>query len=409
MKKILIVETEYEGHYLTGYIKFILRSFKNQKFKITLLTSSDVKERANGALKILRAEKVKFNIETIKSFKIYNYSSIQLIVNQFRLYFAIKEKFRQISLFVKYDYVFLTSIQKFDKALVFFGSPFRDVNFSGVYLGAKFHLYKYRISYESRYNFLSKKFFQKLLNISTLENIITNDHLLKKYLQSENWKKKNKLKFLHDPKEFNFTFNKSYSRKKLGIPKNSIIILVYGALGESKGITELLTIFRDRKLHKDIRIVLAGKQFEEKNNFLLNNRFINQLKLEKKLFIFKNWISEKKEALLYSATDIVWIGYKEYSYPSGVFYQAMQKSIPPLISNDGVIDNLNKKIKVGYSINIYNSSNIVEGINYLLNYKNRKKLKKNILKFCKLSDPKKWVIGFKQMHPKLFFKSLNFS
>jgi len=402
MKKILIVETEYEGHYLTGYIKYILRSFKNQNLKITLLTSNDVKKRANGALEILRAEKVEFNIETIQSFKIYNYSSIQLIANQFRLYFAIKEKFRQISLFVKYDYVFLTSIQKFDKALVFFGSPFRDVNFSGVYLGAKFHLYKYKISYESRYNYLSKKFFQKLLNISTLQNIITNDHLLKKYLQSENWKKKNKLKFLHDPKEFNFTFDKFYSRKKLGIPKNSIIILVYGALGETKGIIELLTIFKDHKLHKDIRIVLAGRQFGETNNFLLNNRFINKLKLEKKLFIFKDWISEKKEALLYSATDIVWIGYKKYSYPSGVFYQAIQKSIPPLISNDGVINNLNKKIKVGYPINIYDSSNIIEGINYVLNYKNRKKLKKNILKFCKLSDPKKWVIGFKQMHPKLF-------
>ncbi len=402
MKKILIVETEYEGHYLTGYIKYILRSFKNQKFKVTLLTSNDVKKRANGALKILRAEKVEFNIETIRSFKIYNYSSIQLIANQFRLYFAIKEKFRQMSLFVKYDYVFLTSIQKFDKALVFFGSPFRDVNFSGVYLGVKFHLYKYRISYESRYNYLSKKFFQKLLNISSLQNIITNDHLLKKYLQSENWKKTNKLKFLHDPKEFNFNFNKSYSRKKLGIPKKSKIILVYGALGESKGIIELLTIFKDCKLHKDIRIVLAGRQFGETNNFLLNNRFINKLKLEKKLFIFKDWISEKKEALLYSATDIVWIGYKKYSYPSGVFYQAIQKSIPPLISNDGVINNLNKKIKVGYAINIYDSSNIIEGINYVLNYKNRKKLKKNILKFCKLSDAKKWVIGFKQMHSKLF-------
>jgi len=93
MKKILIVETEREGHYLTGYIKYILRSFKNRKFKVTLLTSNDVKKRANGVLKILRAEKVEFNIETIQSLKIYNYSSIQLIVNQFRLYFAIKEKF----------------------------------------------------------------------------------------------------------------------------------------------------------------------------------------------------------------------------------------------------------------------------------------------------------------------------
>jgi len=402
MKNILIIESEYEDHYLTGYIKYILRSFRNQKFKITLLTSNDAKKKAKGALKILRREKVEFNIETIQNFKLHNYSSIQLIVNQIRLYFAIKEKFRQINLFAKFDHIFLTSIQKFDKALVFFGSPFQDVNFSGVYLGAKFHLYKYKIYYESRFNYLSKKFFQKLLEIPTLQNIITNDHLLKKYLQTENWENSGKLKFLHDPKEFNFTFSKSYSRKKLGIPKKPIVILVYGALIESKGIIELLSIFKDCNLKKNITIILAGKQFGESKNFLLNDNFINNLKIENKLFIFNDWIDEKKEALLFSASDIVWIGYKKYSYPSGVFYQAIQKSIPTLISNDGLVNSLNKKINVAYPINIYSSSNIIKGIYYLLNYRNKKKIKKNILKFSKICNPTKWVQGFKKIHPKLF-------
>jgi hypothetical protein len=402
MKNILIIETEYEGHYLTGYIKYILRSFRNQKFKITLLTSSDAKRKAKGALKILRREKVKFNIETIQNFKLQSYSSIQLILNQIRLYFAIKEKFRQINLSAKFDHIFLTSIQKFDKAFVFFGTPFQDTNFSGVYLGAKFHLYKYKIYYESRFNYLSKKFFQKLLEISTLQNIITNDHLLKKYLQTKNWKNSDKLKFLHDPKEFNFAYNKSYSRRKLGIPKKPIVILVYGALIESKGIIELLSIFKDNSLKKNVAIILAGKQFGESKNTLLNDNFINKLKIDNKLFIFNDWIDEKKEALFFSASDIVWIGYKKYSYPSGVFYQAIQKSIPTLISNDGLVNSLNKKINVAYPINIYSSSNIIKGIYYLLNYRNKKKVKKNILKFSKICNPTKWVQGFKQIHPKLF-------
>ena len=402
MKNILIIETEYEGHYLTGYIKYILRSFKKENFKITLLTSIDVKKKASGALKILRKEKVNFNIETILNIKTRNYSSTHLIANQIRLYFAIKDKFRKISKFKKFDYVFLTSLQKIDKALVFFGTPFQNVIFSGIYLGAKFHLYKYGIFYESRFNYLSKKFFQKLLKISTLQNIITNDHLLRKYVQSQKWIAFNKLKFFHDPKEFNFSFNKSFSKKKLGIPRKSILILAYGALIESKGIIELLSIFKDTKLNKEIRVILAGKQFGKNKNFLLYNNFINKLILEKKLFIFNCWIDEKKEALLYSAADIVWIGYKKYSYPSGVFYQAMQKSVPPLISNDGLINHLNKKIKVGYPININNPLNIIKGINFIMNSRNNQNLKKNILKFSKISSPKKWLEGFKQIHPKLF-------
>ena len=402
MKNILIIETEYEGHYLTGYIKYILRSFKNKKFKITLLTSVDAQNKAKGALQILRKEKVKFNIQTIENLKVKKHSSFHLIAHQIRLYFAIKEKFKALNLSTRFDHVFLTSIQKLDKALVIFGSPFENINFSGIYLDIKFHLYKYKIYYKSRFNYLSKKFFKKLLELSTLENIITNDHLLKKYLKSNNWNNSHKLKFLHDPKEFNFTFNKFYSRKKLGIPAKSILILLYGALIESKGIIELLSIFKFAKLNKNIRIVLAGKQFKNYKNFILNSSFVNKLKLEKKLFIFNRWISEKEEALLYSAADIVWIGYKNYSSPSGVLYQAIQKNIPSLISNEGLINNLNKKIKVGFVTNIKNPLNIIKGINYVLNYRNKIRLKKNILKFSKISDPKKWVLGFKQIHIKLF-------
>jgi len=402
MKKILIIETEYEGHYLAGYIKYILRSFKNQKVSITLLTSVEAKKKASGAIKILKAEKVKFNIETIQNLKITNYSSAQLIINQIRLYFAIKEKFRKINSFVKFHHVIVTSIQKFDKSLVFFGSPFQNVSFTGIYLGAKFHLTKFRISYQSRFNYLEKIFFKKLLCIPTLQNIITNDYLLKKYLQSENWNNSDKLHFLHDPKEFNFSFGKSYSRKKLRIPKKGTVILVYGALIDSKGIIELLSIFKN-KLDKNIRVILAGKQVGKSQSLSVNDNFINQLKMKKKIFLFNNWINEKKEALLFSATDIVWIGYKNYSSPSGVFYQAIHKSIPMLISNDGLINKLNNKIKVGYAVNIYDSLDIIKGIKYLLDKKNRSKFKENILKFSTISESKNWVLSFKKIHPKLFY------
>ena len=91
MKNILIIETEHEGHYLTVYIKYILRSFKNQKVNITLLTSSSAKKKGYGSLKILRNENVKFDIEVIDYIPKRNYSSFQLILDQFKLYYLIKK------------------------------------------------------------------------------------------------------------------------------------------------------------------------------------------------------------------------------------------------------------------------------------------------------------------------------
>ena len=62
MKKLLIIETYYEGHYLTGYIKYILRSLKKENIDITLLTSKKTIKYGKGAIAILKEEKVKFKI-----------------------------------------------------------------------------------------------------------------------------------------------------------------------------------------------------------------------------------------------------------------------------------------------------------------------------------------------------------
>jgi hypothetical protein len=402
MNNILIIETEYEGHYLTGYIKYILRSFRDKKVKIILLTSLDGKEKAKGALQILRKEKVKFQIEVINNIKVSNYSSINLFINQIKFYFIIKRKFELLNSIIPFDHIFITSVQKFDHALALLGSPFADVSFTGIFLGVKFHLNHHNISHQSRFNYLSKIIFKKLLRISTLQNIITNDHLLDSYVKLHNWKGFKKLKFLHDPKEFNFHFSKLEARQKLGFQKKSILILVYGALIDSKGIIELLSIFKESKLHKNVKVILAGKQLEEIKFFLKNSNFVKNLKLNKKIYLFNSWIDEKKESLLFSATDIVWIGYKKYSSPSGVLYQAIHKSKPVIISNDGLINHLNKKIKVGYALNIFKPLNIIEGIDFLLKKKNIKKLKYNIFKFSRISNPKKWIIEFKNMHANLF-------
>ena len=93
MKRILIIETEFEGHYLTGYIKYILRSFKKNEVSITLLTSEDAKKKAQGAFEILKKENVKFSVTSIPIKKNTNYRSVALLFAQIKLYFLIKRKF----------------------------------------------------------------------------------------------------------------------------------------------------------------------------------------------------------------------------------------------------------------------------------------------------------------------------
>ena len=48
MKKLLIIETEYVGHYLTGYIKYVLRALNKKNIQIYLLTSKDAVKHGKG-------------------------------------------------------------------------------------------------------------------------------------------------------------------------------------------------------------------------------------------------------------------------------------------------------------------------------------------------------------------------
>ena len=51
---ILIIETESIGHYLVGYIKYILRYFHTTKFKIIILTT--VEASKHPSFEILKKE-----------------------------------------------------------------------------------------------------------------------------------------------------------------------------------------------------------------------------------------------------------------------------------------------------------------------------------------------------------------
>ena len=96
MKSFLIVESQYRGHYLTGYIKYVLRALPKNEFNIVLLITKEAKKFAADALNILKKENNRIIIETMDDIKICNYNSISLLLYQLKLYFLIKDKFNKI-------------------------------------------------------------------------------------------------------------------------------------------------------------------------------------------------------------------------------------------------------------------------------------------------------------------------
>lgn len=393
MKKLLIIETEYVGHYLTGYIKYILRALDKKKIKIYLLISRETLKNGKGALKILKKEKVNFEIKTIPTLKVFKKNIISLTLYQLKLYFLIKKNFDYLNKSINFDHVMLTSMQRIDKIISIFGSPFGNVKFSGIFLGLKFHLQKYKIKSQTTNHFLSKLLFNRILRIKTLTKIITNDYLLKRYLKNDRWMNHKKILFLHDPKEFNYNYRKDYALKKLKLNKNKFIILVYGAIIDSKGVEELLQIYNYKI--KDIHCLIVGKQFDSTKNFLNKNKFVKKLKNNKDISIYNGWQSEKNEAIFFSACDAIWIGYRNYPFPSGVLYQAVSLKKPSIISKEaGFINDLNNQFRIGVSCDINDPLDILNVIKKLKKSKYSQLIKKNASKFLFQCNPSKWTKKF---------------
>ena len=400
MKKLLIVETEYEGHYLTGYIKYILRAFKKEKIQIFLLLSENCIKYGKGALNILYSERVNFKVIILKTPNVDKSNFISLTIYQLKLFFLIKRKFIEINKVHQFNHVILTSIQRLDKIISIFGSPFENTEFSGVFLGLKFHLHEFNIQSTSTNHLLSRYLFKKLLSIKSLSKIIINDFLLKEYVDKNKWKNKKKVLFLHDPKEFNFYYSKNYALKKLGISKDKFVILVYGAIIDSKGVEELVKIYTHKKSEK-VHCLIAGKHFGSTKKFLKNDKLIKKIKKKNLLSFYDNWQSEKREAMIFNACDAVWIGYKNYPFPSGVLYQAVALKKPAILSNKGFINELNRRYKIGIPVDIFNPKTILDAIDFIKENKNKIVLKKNLSTFLKVSKPTIWTKTIKEIFKEL--------
>jgi glycosyltransferase involved in cell wall biosynthesis len=382
--KFLIVEPQCDGHYMVLYIKFIIRALSKKKCQLIILTSKKATEHI--AFQIITKENKNIKVEYLDYFEPKNKSTISLIFYQIKLFFSIKKKFRELNKIYNFDHVFINSLDHFDKAMSVFGDPFEKTLFSGIFVNPKFHFTNFNLGNAGRYNMLSLILFKRLLSFSNLKKIFSNDIFFINY--TKNFDFNYKVEFLQEPREFSHYFTKSDAQKKLFLPQKLIYLLVYGALKKSKGITELINAFVQEKINPKIRIILAGKQDKEISDFIKLD-YINDLINKKKIFIFNKFQSDEEESLLFCAASIVWVGYqKNFPFLSGVLYQAAIKKLPIIASNQGIIGWMNKKYKLGYSIDIDNPKNIIDKLNKISKNFFYNSFDYNINFFAKKANPK---------------------
>ena len=355
---MLIIEPTFLGHHYI-YLENIIEQAFLKNLSVIIVTQDDkegelikkniLNKFINPPIVVLFGKMPKLNSVNI----------FTLFIHEIKVRAYYKLIFKNLKKHHKIDKVFLPYLDDLAFSLSLFGSPFSDTPYSGITMRQQFHLESTFISkFSSLILVIKRRLFIRLLKNSNLKYIYIIDPKLKEYIDFSYNHISHKIKYFGDPVNDLKLIQKNISRKLLNIPKDNLVVLLFGYLDLRKGLDKLINWSTENNKISPITILLIGTQNHEVKNIL--NLFI--LKSPIQIIIKDEFVPENLEGLFFSATDIVWVAYPNFLLMSSVLIKAAQAETNVLFYDKGLISyfankygsNLNENsffIKKGFILN----------------------------------------------------------
>lgn len=146
-------------------------------------------------------------------------------------------------------------------------------------------------------------------------------------------------------------FGESVSRdealKELNLSPDFRYLLFFGFIRKYKGLDILLDAMADEKIKAlPIKLLVAGEFYEDEKPYLEQ---IEKLKLEKRVLLFKDFISNERVKYFFSAADLVVQPYR-HATQSGVTQVAYQFNVPMIVTDVGGLAEIVPDGKAGYVV-----------------------------------------------------------
>jgi glycosyltransferase involved in cell wall biosynthesis len=181
---------------------------------------------------------------------------------------------------------------------------------------------------------------------------------------------RSKVRYLADPAEYEPAGTRAESRSALGILEGQVAILVIGAIEERKGLDSLLnSLAKGDDLHQ-WAVILAGKQSPVIREQARAGRWA-ELKSQKRLIVIDRFLTDAERNLVVTAADVVWLGYRNHVYMSGVIVLAGRAGLPILGTPEGEIGRLIAKYGLGLAARLDRPAEIAAALRAMLEARTR--------------------------------------
>jgi len=107
--------------------------------------------------------------------------------------------------------------------------------------------------------------------------------------------------------------------------------------------------------------MFAGRQDEDVESFL-KSPLGTRLKTSGRFHQINRHLNSDEENMVFSAADVIWLGYQGHYHMSGVVVQAGVMGLPVLACEEGLIGWLTRRFKSGLVVSISSPSAIAKAI-----------------------------------------------
>jgi glycosyltransferase involved in cell wall biosynthesis len=331
--RALVIEPNFSGH-RWRYVEWTIEALIEAQFDCTLAT--DALNREHPLVQSYRRDNCDVSLVWHGDDAAPRSAArgmLRIAKDDFAFHRLFASTYRTVASTQRIDLVVVPYGDYLLKAVALVGSPFGTTPWMCITMRQFFHLREMRVSVPHRplIEFVKKRLFMRALRIGNLSTVLSIDPTLVRWHASSSIARAGpRIEYLADPYPAIRPVAQSAAKARLGITAERSI-LVYGAISERKGISELLDACV--RLDDPPLIIIAGQQDERVRSLLAPFKE----RLAGRILILDQFITAETEVDLFSACDAVWLGYKEHYGMSGVLVQAYRFGKTAISTSAGLI------------------------------------------------------------------------
>lgn len=359
---ILIIEPFVDGHHGV-YLRWIVHALLSRGHRVQVGTFEESLNHPTVQAMLLTHDKnISFITSSLHKYGTSERNPFEMIHKMIKFRSIFQDFYRQALQCGQVDFVMVPYLDYCTYAFAILGSPFAKTPWAGLVMRTGFHHSAWGVKAPTnRINSVKEQLFFRLLRNPFLRALFTIDVTLKEYTENLSPLQAPRLVYIPDVTEKKRSMSREQARHELGISKHWFIILVYGDLCLRKGIEILTHATEDEKFPAEGHLLLAGKQDEEVEKFL-QSPLANKLRVNGRIHQINRFLNTNEENMVFSASDVVWLGYQGHYHMSGVLVQAGVMGLPVIASEEGLIGWLTKRFTSGIVVSVSSPSAIAKAI-----------------------------------------------